>query len=550
MCSPESLPALSSDEIIFLRENADELKRLTGLCEVQKHGMEDLKEEIAEAVDKGRDITHETAQMSQLSREFNRNNARLSVLREQIVALRGKQDESGDIVPPRYMEFVESSQHLVNESVEEPPQGVGLEFPCTSGSHKSEGWIFPMSNAATSSRRVTLTGLPGSTSIIQIADAVMGSGGLVSIVLYQQPGSRASPGQMAAMVEFSKPLTAKAYVEEVKKNGLSFIDIGGLHHKVTVEQILTPSNAITHDHPRELGVPDNGLSGRSIKVPNFPEQAIWALFKKFGVKHIIRATYDPDQDEEILGVMLNIEFTNLRQSTRFVRFITQGEFSRYRTLPSLLKLGETLSDRPTSALHELMHTVGHVYPMELEAMWNRPIFNTFKEHVPTGAFEVPFLRRPINSSTIMTSLSTTIKLMEVFEDRIKTRRVPRSMIQASVRLDLVDYIIVDVTIYSCGNPATNTYIRERGMGLAEFKHRTVLYEQYAHFWDVFTERTGFDIRRYYAYAEVASWRREENERQGLPPWYAGNILRATAPAQTIYDYVYPYLVQDVIDTSN
>ena len=73
--------------------------------------------------------------------------------------------------------------------------------------------------------------------------------------------------------------------------------------------------------------------------------------------------------------------------------------------------------------------------MELEALWNRPIFNTFEEHVPAGAFEVPILRHPIDSSTIMISLSTTIKLMEVFEDRIKTRRVPRSMIQASVRLD-------------------------------------------------------------------------------------------------------------------
>ena len=28
---------------MFLRENEDEMKRLTGLCEVQKHGMEDLK---------------------------------------------------------------------------------------------------------------------------------------------------------------------------------------------------------------------------------------------------------------------------------------------------------------------------------------------------------------------------------------------------------------------------------------------------------------------------------------------------------------------------
>lgn len=43
MCSPESPPDLNSDEIIFLRENEDEMKRLAGLCEVQKHGMEDLE---------------------------------------------------------------------------------------------------------------------------------------------------------------------------------------------------------------------------------------------------------------------------------------------------------------------------------------------------------------------------------------------------------------------------------------------------------------------------------------------------------------------------
>lgn len=61
----------------------------------------------------------------------------------------------------------------------------------------------------------------------------------------------------------------KAYVVEVKENSLCFINIRGLHHKVTIKQILTTSNAITKDHPRELGVVDNGRSGRSIKVPNF-----------------------------------------------------------------------------------------------------------------------------------------------------------------------------------------------------------------------------------------------------------------------------------------
>jgi len=43
MCSPAPPPVLSSDEVIFLMENQDELKRLTGVCEVQKHELKDLQ---------------------------------------------------------------------------------------------------------------------------------------------------------------------------------------------------------------------------------------------------------------------------------------------------------------------------------------------------------------------------------------------------------------------------------------------------------------------------------------------------------------------------
>ncbi|KAH7189538.1 uncharacterized protein B0J16DRAFT_397477 [Fusarium flagelliforme] len=534
MCSPASPPVLSSDEMIFLMENHDELKRLTGLCETQKHELQDLKEEIDEGVLKGKDVIHETAQMSQLSRIIGRNTARLSVLHEQIAALSGKQ------------EFVEPSQ-LDNQAVEEPPQGVGLQFPFTFGPQESE-WIYPNPNACKSSRRVILTGLPGSTSIIQVADAVVGEGGLVSIFLNPEPTSRDIPGYMTAMVEFNIPQTAEAFVEEVKEHGLCFIDVEGLYHQVTAKQTLSPSHPITRGHPCQFGVPGDGGSGRSIVLPNFPEQAIWALFKKFGVRHIIRASYK--RNEETLGGKLNIEFTSIFQSTRFVRFITQGGFSRYSTLPSLLGLGTTPSDSPVSELDARLHTAEHVDPLELETLWNKPDFNMFKEHVQTPQFGEPIPRRPVNSCTTIAAPSTTIQLLELFQDRIKTRRVDRSMIHASLMLDLAEYILVDVTIYSCHNLATNTYVRDQGIDLAEFKARTVLDEQYAHFWHIFTQRTGFDIRRFYAYAEVAAWRREENERLGLPPWDAGDILRFTAPAQNIYAYAYPYLIQDVIDTSN
>jgi hypothetical protein len=43
MCSPAPPLVLSSDEEIFLRENQDELKRLTGVCDVQKHELKDLQ---------------------------------------------------------------------------------------------------------------------------------------------------------------------------------------------------------------------------------------------------------------------------------------------------------------------------------------------------------------------------------------------------------------------------------------------------------------------------------------------------------------------------
>jgi len=35
-------------------------------------------------------------------------------------------------------------------------------------------------------------------------------------------------------------------------------------------------------HPRQYGVPDNDLSGRSIIVRNFPKGCIWFLLKTLG----------------------------------------------------------------------------------------------------------------------------------------------------------------------------------------------------------------------------------------------------------------------------
>jgi hypothetical protein len=46
---------------------------------------------------------------------------------------------------------------------------------------------------------------------------------------------------MTAMVEFNNPLTAVAYVEEVKEHGLCFVDVHGLHHEIHVQQIMPAS---------------------------------------------------------------------------------------------------------------------------------------------------------------------------------------------------------------------------------------------------------------------------------------------------------------------
>jgi hypothetical protein len=85
-----------------------------------------------------------------------------------------------------------------------------------------------------------------------------------------------------------------------------------------------------------------------------------------------------------------------------------------------------------------MHTVEHVGPLELE-LWNRPDFNMFEEHVQTPQFGEPIPRRPVHSTSTMEASRTVIQLIELFEGRIKSRRVPRSMIHASLRLDDTEF---------------------------------------------------------------------------------------------------------------
>jgi len=85
-----------------------------------------------------------------------------------------------------------------------------------------------------------------------------------------------------------------------------------------------------------------------------------------------------------------------------------------------------------------MHTVEHVGLLGL-GLWDRPEFNTFEEHVQTPQFGEPIPRRLVDSNSTMEASSTVIQLMKFFEDRIKNRQVPRSMIHASLRLDDTEF---------------------------------------------------------------------------------------------------------------
>ncbi|EKJ74883.1 hypothetical protein FPSE_04919 [Fusarium pseudograminearum CS3096] len=390
---------------------------------------------------------------------------------------------------------------------------------------------------ALSSRRVLLSGLPGSATVAQVAGGVAAMGGIVSIFVNRDLRAGTLPGQLSAIIEFVFSVDAARYVHFVATHGIWFVDMKGLHHEVSARHILTPSNTIVPIHPRNCDIDDNGLSGRCIRLEAFPIIAVWALLKDFGIRHIVRSEITLENDCATKG-HLHIEFTNVFESTRMCGQLLGGRFYHYRPTPAQISLAWCPSDRDVEEIG--ITIIAHVDNDEVESHWNRRPFNWI---IPTQ-----FGARLISSTP--TSQEATVTILG---DDGQLRSIPHTEVTASMRANGTNYILLGDTIYA-GHPITlnnphGVHNRVFGPALVRMKKLYVLAPGWESFWDELSKAQGINIRAFYEYARVAFLRRVDNQLHGRPDWDAGGILENTNTPAIILSYSRPHLFRKVISTT-
>ncbi|KAM0391509.1 hypothetical protein ACHAPZ_011231 [Fusarium culmorum] len=391
-----------------------------------------------------------------------------------------------------------------------------------------------------SSRRVLLTGLPGSATAAQVAGGVAGMGGIISIFVNRDLRVGTLPGQLSAIVEFVYHTDATRYVQFVENRGISFVDIKGLHHWIQAKHILTPSNRILPIHPRNLGVDDNGLSGRCIRLEAFPITAVWALFKDFGVRHIANSAIVTEDDDATTGHLL-VEFTNIFESTRMCGQLLGGRFGPYRPTPAMILLVWCPSDRDVEEIESDENCIiAHVDTDEVEAQWNHRPYNWT---LPTQ-FGMPLI------TSTPTSQEATVTILG---DDGKLRSVPHIEVTVGMRTNGTNYILLGDTIYA-GHPVTlsnphGVHHPVFGPELAHMKGLYVLAPGWENFWDEVSKAQGINLRGFYEYARVAFLRRVDNQLHGRPDWDAGGILENTDTPDIILSYSRPHLFRKVVSTT-
>ncbi|OBS20784.1 hypothetical protein FPOA_07125 [Fusarium poae] len=421
--------------------------------------------------------------------------------------------------------------------------------------HIGLGRFDPIQCAA-SSRRVLLTGLPGSTTVTQVARGVAGRRGVLNIFVSRDLRADTVPGQLSAVVEFELPDSANRYVHFVSTAEIWFQDIQGLDHQIHATHILTPSNRITDIHPTRLGIPTDadGLAGRCIRFKDFPIIAIWALFKDFGVRHIVDAWIstldDPDDPAE---QHLTVEFTNIFEATRCCYSLLNGYFPPYRPFLEMISLQWTTSERDVSEIEiEQGNIISHVPHDHIEQAWNRQPFNQTQSTQLGKPLRrsAPKLQSPLHPRHPRHQEDGVI----IWGDGEKTlRRVTHKQITSRMSTYDTQYILINDSIYSNFSIVPGSYpyyFPVHPPELDRLKAYYIMDPAWRDFWDEFSKTQGIDLRGYYAYALIAAERRVSNELSGRPYWYAGEMLEQAAVPQFILSYAKPELIRKVVNTSD
>ncbi|GKU17624.1 unnamed protein product [Fusarium langsethiae] len=378
---------------------------------------------------------------------------------------------------------------------------------------------FNPEQCAAMSRRVLLTGLPGSATVAQVVRGVAGLGGVLNVFVHPDLRAGTVPGQLAAVVEFGTPLDAAQYVQFVHVQGIWFEDIERIHHQAYAKHILTPSNEIATIHPQNYGVANNGLSGRCIQLEDFPVAAIWSLFRDFGVRHIVGATITADDDDFPYGY-LTIEFASLFEAARCSSYLIRGYFRPYRPFAHMVTLAWSRCDRDVQELEvDENGLIRHVELDHIEREWNVEPYNTipstqFGKRLAWSASEN---QRPLVSRHGVTVLG----------DNGLRRYVPLEQVTTTMGTDETNYILINDCIFARAVVEPfDLYYRVHSQELARVK------------------------QFYYAYARIAACRREFNRLHCLHYSDSGEMLEQTDIPDYILSYSQPHLVRKIISTDD
>ncbi|KAF4971580.1 hypothetical protein FSARC_1646 [Fusarium sarcochroum] len=380
-------------------------------------------------------------------------------------------------------------------------------------------------------RRVVINNLPRDFSIRQVADGVMGIGGLLSLTLFETTGLGVF-GFNCAVAEFRDTSSAYHYVRNINANGLLFGHSSGSFFEGEVQMIQSPSHPPTREHPRLYGVGrESDLSGRCIEMVDFPMSAIWWMIKDFGLHFIIRVGFWQDYPKTT-GV-LSIEFTSVFQAARLCRMVRDHRIEAYYGGLNRLSLGITPSDYHVNKLSETSHYVDFVDNDHLSLEWNKNPYNTFFPIRIPEAGE-PITRRPVPTRNEPASLPTIDENESLQTDVDDTEEEAETV---SLTDGDKNYVLVDGRVYVTGRNTTNSRTEVKGADLTILKTAKLQVPAWTDFWNAYCAANKLpDIRKWDAYGKIAQVRRLCNAAMGYPSWYAHNALKNTPTPDFIVAY--------------
>ncbi|KAF4466917.1 hypothetical protein FALBO_6217 [Fusarium albosuccineum] len=384
------------------------------------------------------------------------------------------------------------------------------------------------------SRRVIIHGLFEGITEQQVCDAVCGKGGLLNIRLFKT--ELLSPvNKWSAMVEFSRPTSAKEYVEYASNNTLFFEDGEFDLHAAHVILIETASHPLPTEQAEACGADIEGpISGRTLEIEDFPQDAVWAAMEHIGLNNIVRANFE-GSSERLIGT-LELELVSIIQAVRVRKLISKNRLPSYSSMIGKVGFGMSPSDLDLDKLLKPKYNiVGFVESDHLERQWNVAPFNTFVPMGPNGSQNLVPKHTALDNIP-RHPVPTQVKALKAL-NYFRLETVEEEEVPFFQEIGSTTYVIDGGEVYVFDSARDFAYQQLSPKAIVGLQDLTLQDPTWGGFWDKFCkDRNLPDLRRWDLYGKHAFKQRKLNAIWGLPASFPLVDIKLSPVPEVIRNY--------------